>query len=66
MVVLSDSNAIDKLRGEIGPVDPELAKTEAANSIRAKFAESLLKNAIHAPSSAQDAKLHFELLELEN
>ena len=65
VVVLSDSDAVEKLRGQIGPVDPEQAKAEAADSIRAKFAQSLLKNAIHAPSSVEDAKLHFELLQLD-
>jgi len=46
VLVMSDIDAISKLREQVGPMDPEEAKQTAADSIRAKFAESLIHNGL--------------------
>ena len=44
VLVLSDIDAISKLKEQVGPVDPEEAKQTNSDSIRAKFAQSLIHN----------------------
>ena len=39
-----------------------LAQADAPDSIRAKFASSIIANAIHAPSDENDVQLHYQLL----
>ena len=44
VLVLSDIDAINKLREQVGPTDPAEAKETNSQSIRAKFAQSLIQN----------------------
>ena len=62
VLVLSDIDAVNKLRKHIGPADPEQAQVEAPDTIRAKFASSLIQNAIHAPSNPEDKETTYQLL----
>merc|ERR1711881_825878 len=56
MMVLSAENAVEKLRELAGPTDPEAAKAEAPESLRAMFGGSILENAIHSPSNPESAQ----------
>ena len=62
VLVLSEIDAVEKLRNTMGDPDPEKAKNENPNSIRAKLASSIIANAIHAPTEEEDIQLHFQLL----
>jgi len=55
-MVLSREDAVDGWRQVIGPTDPEKAKEEAPDSLRAQFGQSVLQNAVHGSSNAEDAQ----------
>ncbi|CAI7994440.1 Thioredoxin domain-containing protein 3 homolog [Geodia barretti] len=55
-MVLSREDAVSGWRALMGPLDPEEAKKENPNSIRALFGESMLANAVHGSSTAEKAQ----------
>ena len=56
---IKGDNAVENLRTLIGATDPKIASAE---SIRAKFGESLQMNAIHGSDSNENAKKEIELI----
>lgn len=59
-MVLSKPNAIMGWRAMIGPTDPEEAKSENPNSLRALFGKSALENALHGSSDKDHALQEIE------
>ncbi|XP_041374379.1 thioredoxin domain-containing protein 3 homolog isoform X2 [Gigantopelta aegis] len=55
-MVLSREDAVKGWRETIGPTDPEVAKTEAPDTLRAHFGENILKNAVHGSSNPEHVK----------
>ena len=56
VMVLSREDAIDSWRTIMGPTDPEVAKEQAPESLRALLGKDVLQNAIHGSSTPQSAK----------
>lgn len=52
---LISRNAVQRLIDVCGPEDPSDAKTHSPNSLRAKFGQDLLKNAVHCSQTAAAA-----------
>ncbi|XP_071942611.1 thioredoxin domain-containing protein 3 homolog isoform X8 [Antedon mediterranea] len=55
VMVLSREDAIDNWRTLMGPTDPEVAKDQAPESLRALLGKDILHNAIHGSSSKGQA-----------
>ena len=55
-MVLSREDAIKGWRTIMGPTDPELAKEQAPESLRALLGKDLLSNAIHGSSTKEHAE----------
>lgn len=62
ILVLSRQNAIEGWRQVMGPVDPNAAKSENPNSIRALYGVDTLMNAVHGPSNKNQAEYELKLL----
>ncbi|KAK6181619.1 hypothetical protein SNE40_009441 [Patella caerulea] len=59
-MVLSREDAVSGWREAIGPTDPEKAKVEVPDCIRAVFGSSVLENAVHGSSDPEHAKKSIE------
>lgn len=58
---LISANAIENLRGVLGPTDSAEARQEAPGSLRAIFGTDKLRNAVHASASEGDYQREREL-----
>ena len=50
-------NAVEKFRQACGPFDPEIARKLEPNTLRAKFGQDRVQNAVHCTDLAEDGKL---------
>ena len=65
-MILWDVDAIKNWRKLMGPADPEKAKEEAPDSIRATFGQSIIKNATFGADSKNEADHLLHLIWGEN
>lgn len=59
-MVLSKPDAVMGWRAVIGPTDPEQAKEQDPNCLRAIFGKSALENAVHGSSDPEHAREEIE------
>lgn len=55
-----NSNSYSELRGICGPMDPEIAKQIRPHTLRAKFGENKVENAVHCTDLEEDCQLEVE------
>jgi nucleoside diphosphate kinase len=58
----ADESVIDDLRHETGSTDPNQAKQEMPNSLRALYGTDNIMNAIHASDSKEAATRYYSFL----
>ena len=61
-MVLSRPDAVQEWRSMIGPADPNEAKEQQPNSLRALYGNSVLENAVHGSSTTDHALKEIEHL----
>jgi hypothetical protein len=55
LLTVKDGDPIQALKTLCGNLDPKVAKVEAPNSLRAKYGEDLVKNAVFCSENAFEA-----------
>lgn len=55
-MVLTREDAVSGWRAMMGPPDPNAAKDQNPNTLRALFGQSILDNAVHGSSTAEHAE----------
>lgn len=57
LLYCDECNAIDEWRSQIGPTNPDKAREDAPNSLRAKYAKTIDNNVVHGSANIGDAKM---------
>jgi nucleoside-diphosphate kinase len=62
LIQVRQENVVEKLRRLCGPTDPEQARLIDPNSIRARFGENVVRNAVHCTDLEEDGILDCKLI----
>ena len=56
------NDCVNKLRALVGPHDPDIAKALRPNTIRAKFGQNTVNNAVHCTDLEEDATIEVDYI----